>query len=748
MEISDEETVEGNPTQLQTREKYGRKRKHEDDASSLGMGQSLSSQHQPNLPESSLTSTRPPSHESGASLDGTVADTREWETIENGRPAKKAKKIPKKQSSNYPAIEFSKTSRLQSQIKISDLQNLVLYILTDSQAPQFVSVRNRLEIRRVVVLMVPGLERSMFLKKPAVEDDEDTQENEEKADSSGEKSQLNIPNWNSPDHYFPRKLGELDLHESLQPFTEMFEFLWPVATPGDAKYGQMHSPLHAMLTAPLSKGKAEKSKRGAQPAREPLGWQNTRTAVTEFIHPPEELLENEYVLHPASYNTKAEKDALKYSRQIAKHSAEDGWVDTLIDHFDDGVVPDKEIEKGSLTVGREILAMDCEMCKTDSNEFSLTRISIVRWDGSVVLDELVKPEKPIIDYLTMYSGITEAMLANVTTTLQDIQKKLLEILHPRTILLGHSLNSDLTALKLTHPYIIDTALLYPHPRGPPLKSSLKWLAQKYLSREIQKGHGTKGPGAGHDSIEDAKTCLDLVKQKCEKGKLWGTSDSAGENIFKRVARTGVKFKNQGGTGIPGAMGGRTSAAVDWGDPRKGAGAAATHIIGCKNDEEVMHGVIRAVKGDPDGKEIPGGGVDLVFARMRELEALKGWWNTNVPGLGSVELKDATKAEDPPPLEDNIPIDFSTPIEKATTDLTRRIAKIHEALPPCTALIIYSGSGDPREMSRLQAMHRQYRKEFNFKKWDELSVKWTDVEEQALKAAVKIARDGIGFVGIK
>src|ERR1700710_3115630 len=134
------------------------------------------------------------------------------------------------------------------------------------------------------------------------------------------------------------------------------------------------------------------------------------------------------------------------------------------------------------------------------------------------------------------------MLEEVTTTLADIQKKLIEILNPRTILLGHSLNSDLTALKLTHPFIVDTSILYPHPRGPPLKSSLKWLAQKYLNKAIQNGGA-----AGHDSIEDARTCLNLVKQKCEKGSQWGTSDAVGENIFKRVARSGVRYKNQGGT---------------------------------------------------------------------------------------------------------------------------------------------------------------------------------------------------------
>jgi len=388
------------------------------------------------------------------------------------------------------------------------------------------------------------------------------------------------------------------------------------------------------------------------------------------------------------------------------------------------------------------------------------------------------------------------MLEPVTTTLQDIQKKLREILHPRTILIGHSLNSDLNALKLTHPFIIDTAVLYPHPRGPPLKSSLKWLAQKYLNREIQKGHGTTGPGAGHDSIEDARTCLDLVKQKCEKGKEWGTSDAQGENIFKRVARAGIRYKSQGGAAIPSALGAKSSTMIDWGDPKKGPGGAATFTIGCTSDEEVKDGIIRAVKGDHDGKEIPGGGVDFVWARFRELEDVKGWNNVRLSraentaalensavagtasqnketvaeesgssGKDESTKKDSTK-EDKPAAEESSKSEEngeneSTPVEKSTvaaetTDsvanasaaLSRRIAEIHDALPPCTALIIYSGSGDPREMAKLQALQAQFKREFKVKKWDELSVKWTDVEEQALKRAVKVARDGIGFVGVK
>ena len=344
------------------------------------------------------------------------------------------------------------------------------------------------------------------------------------------------------------------------------------------------------------------------------------------------------------------------------------------------------------------------------------------------------------------------MLAPITTTLPDIQKKLLAILHPRTILIGHSLNFDLTALKLTHPFIIDTALLYPHPRGPPLKSSLKWLAQRYLGKEIQKGDGQTGKGAGHDSVEDAKTCLDLVKEKCEKGAEWGSSDSQGENIFKRISQKGVRYKNQGGGAIPDVLGGRSSVAVDWGDPRKGPGGGATIAIGCQTDEEVKEGIIRAIKGDTDGKEIPGGGVDFVWGRLRELEYLKGWINAKIPTGASpaVENGEATRS-----LENESSLNVfeersetATPIEAATTALTSRIHQIYEALPPCTAFILYSGSGDPRDMSRLHAMNVQFRREYKIKKWDELSVKWTDVEEQALKRALKVARNGIGFLGVK
>jgi RNA exonuclease 1 len=65
--------------------------------------------------------------------------------------------------------------------------------------------------------------------------------------------------------------------------------------------------------------------------------------------------------------------------------------------------------------------------------------------------------------------------------------------------------------------VIDTSVIYQHPRGPPFKASLKWLAQKWLKREIQTAVAGEASVGGHDSEEDARTCVDLLNLKMQKG---------------------------------------------------------------------------------------------------------------------------------------------------------------------------------------------------------------------------------------
>ena len=693
----------------------------------------------------------------------------EWITV--GKSGKRQKQT------TYPSLTYADLHRLQSSLKIVDLQNLVLYCIADGVSTSWVSVKHHANIKKAVVLFVPGLEKDMFDGSISLQESlSNTEKGKEDAQSGSAADSKTRQNWTStvasrvanhktagyrkgnaslsPDDYMPIRLVRDSLPVSLRSLADIFVHLWPVKAPGDDKFSKVHSPLHAMLTAPIPKSREERRHenkiKGAKPAREGQYWENKRTPVAAFIASKQELLENEYTAHPTLFVGEEEQETLR--RHAAGASPEAGWVDTLVDNLEDGNVSDKDIEQGSLTAGRTVMAMDCEMCKVEDGELALTRISIVGWDGEVVLDELVKPAKRIIDYLTRwaflqapklldciqakgvfslsrYSGITAEKLAPISTTLRDIQNRLLELFTPQTIIIGHSLNSDMTALKLTHPFIVDTSILYQHPRGPPMKSSLKWLAQKYLGREIQKGHGT----LGHDSVEDARACLDLVKMKCERGPKWGTAEAAGESIFKRLLRS-----SKAGTSTVNGTEGKRGAIVDHGVPEKTFGQMASYCIGCANDSEVVTGVKRAVLGDTDGSIIPGGGVEFTWARFRELENLRGWSNDNRHLPDSPTSSDGNAVgNDPSPAV----------LGASVAQTVQHIKSIRDFLPPCTLLVVYSGTGDPREMSRLQEMQKRFRTEYAVKKWDELSVQWTDTEEQALKRACRVAQEGLGFVGI-
>lgn len=665
---------------------------------------------------------------------------------------------------NYPAIEHSHHARLQSKLKITDLQSLVLYLLADGNAPQWVSVRHRMNIRQVVVLMVPGLELGMFngdmslessSSKPA--QNEDAEKTSDDAPVSDEHhtrpKRLHI----SPDDYYPASLKPHRLPTSLKPLADIFPHVWPISGSGEHRnnqYHRVHSPIHTLLTSQIPKSKEEKQMKKNSNHKGPLPqntkhWENKRTPVTEYIASLTEQRENEYVLHPAWFATPEAKEAAYQSRRLAKQSADDGWVDTNIACLEDGDVPNGEIEQGSVTVGRRILTVDCEMCKSVDDELVLTRVSLIDWDGSVVLDRLVKPDAAIKDYLTQYacnetliyisltftrwSGITEAMLQDVTTTLTDIQKELLELLTPRTILVGHSLNSDLNALKLTHPFFIDTAIIYPHARGPPYKQSLKWLAQKYLSSEIQKG------AKGHDSVEDARACLDLLKQKCERGPRWGSSETNAESLFKRLGRT-LRPKSSSTS--------RTGAVIDWGDPTRGHGGQAHVAIGCKSDSDVVEGIERAVRGHAEGKDGASEKVDFIWSRFRELELVRGWWEdartTDYETIRQEALKRLGHSLDG---AEDVEVTGAS-LGDAVSRTVDHIVKVFDSLPRCTAFIVYSGTGDPREIHRLTAMRQQYQREYQTKNWDNLSVKWTDTEVQALSRACQRAREGLGFVVVK
>ncbi|VUC33918.1 unnamed protein product [Clonostachys rosea] len=181
------------------------------------------------------------------------------------------------------------------------------------------------------------------------------------------------------------------------------------------------------------------------------------------------------------------------------------------------------------------VAIDCEMGVSDSGESELIRATVVDYfSGAVLLDSLVFPDVKMKHYNTRFSGITRQDMNEARRRRTCIfgrssaRKAIWRCVGPRTIIIGHGLNSDLLSLRWIHPFVVDTMLIEEEivhaakaglPEDPdqelnekqkrlleisktPL--SLKSLALLRLKRHIQL------KGQGHDSVDDALAARDLL----------------------------------------------------------------------------------------------------------------------------------------------------------------------------------------------------------------------------------------------
>lgn len=185
-----------------------------------------------------------------------------------------------------------------------------------------------------------------------------------------------------------------------------------------------------------------------------------------------------------------------------------------------------------------MFGLDCEMCRTSAGMNELTRISIINEKFESIYESLVRPANKIVDYLTKYSGITAAMLLNVTKTLAEVQADVRKLLPPDAILVGQSLHSDLVAMQMMHPYVIDTSVIFNISGDRRIKSKLQTLSFQYLGEIIQDSP------LGHDSIEDCTASLKLTKLKLLNGVDFGDEVLIG----RKRAHTLKKEGTDGGAG--------------------------------------------------------------------------------------------------------------------------------------------------------------------------------------------------------
>ncbi|KAK2680913.1 hypothetical protein RAB80_002706 [Fusarium oxysporum f. sp. vasinfectum] len=191
------------------------------------------------------------------------------------------------------------------------------------------------------------------------------------------------------------------------------------------------------------------------------------------------------------------------------------------------------------------VAFDCEMGYTVFG-MELIRLTATSWPtGEELLDVLVRPLGEILDLNSRYSGVWPDDLAQAESWTADKSTKptkssdddvsedgelkpkkkqlkivsspevarglLFQLISPTTPLIGHGLENDLNSVRIVHPTLIDTVLLFPHKAGLPYRYSLKMLMDVHLNRKIQQETGPKM--VGHDSAEDARAAGDLVRLK-------------------------------------------------------------------------------------------------------------------------------------------------------------------------------------------------------------------------------------------
>lgn len=156
------------------------------------------------------------------------------------------------------------------------------------------------------------------------------------------------------------------------------------------------------------------------------------------------------------------------------------------------------------------IAIDCEMCETRDtvtgkrNPKALCRLSVVNADNpeEVLIDTLVKPAWPVVDYRSKINGIKKEHLETVQFTLKHAQAFMMALCSSETVIIGHAVHNDLSSLQFEHYCNVDSAMLFSVKDEPTSTCSLKDLAMSVMKRDMPEVH---------DSVNDARVALLCIK---------------------------------------------------------------------------------------------------------------------------------------------------------------------------------------------------------------------------------------------
>lgn len=199
--------------------------------------------------------------------------------------------------------------------------------------------------------------------------------------------------------------------------------------------------------------------------------------------------------------------------------------------------------------GRQIckaVVLDCEMVGVQGGASELVSLTAVDFvTGEMIVDSLVKPQQPVVDWRTQIHGISPAVLVMARAqglTLdgwQAARAELFKHVDQDTVLIGQSLQYDLDALHIRHARVVDSAILASEAvfgsKGKPRYwgLGLKDICSELLCLKIREGAPLAASNV-HEGLEDVLAAREVVLYCLEQPTAFKTWARGKRNSFWRA----------------------------------------------------------------------------------------------------------------------------------------------------------------------------------------------------------------------
>ncbi|KAH6970145.1 ribonuclease H-like domain-containing protein [Fusarium avenaceum] len=165
---------------------------------------------------------------------------------------------------------------------------------------------------------------------------------------------------------------------------------------------------------------------------------------------------------------------------------------------------------------RKAIALDCEMAGVQGGASELVSICVVDFfSGEILLNSLVKPRQPIIDWRTEIHGIGPANMSVAVASKEALdgwetaREEVLNLVNADTVIVGQSLHHDLKVLRIVHARVLDTAILTSDAAFDPGKRGSRTWGLQSLCADLL-GLRIRHETMKHDAVEDTMAAREVA----------------------------------------------------------------------------------------------------------------------------------------------------------------------------------------------------------------------------------------------